>query len=171
MKAFAGNSYLLRYARLEIRLIYTAFLLFVAIGMATSGAFQIGHIGLTPTRIAAFYRGGELGAEMTFEKTFRQLVEGTHFHAFIMGVVYLVLAHLFVASTLDAFWKRFFLILGMVGLALDLIMPWLIRYASAAFSWGLLFAWIAEWLGFGAYIVVPIGEMWFASPRRDFPPE
>ncbi len=171
MRAFAANGYMLRYARLEIRLIYSAFLLFVLIGMATTAAFQIGHIGLSPSSIAAHYLGGEVGDEMTFAKTFRQLVEGTHFHAFIMGVIYLVLAHLFVATALDARWKRFFIIVGMVGLAADLILPWLIRYASGTFSYGLLLAWLAEWTGFAAYIFVPLGEMWLPSPRREFPPE
>ena len=112
MRAFGANGYRLRDARIEIRLIYTGFLLLVLIGMATMAALQCHLIGASPAALAAYYRGGDIGDTMSFGKTFRQLVETTHFHAFIMGVVYLVLAHLVVATPLRAAWKR-----AMIGLA------------------------------------------------------
>ncbi len=171
MRAFAAGGYLLREARLEIRLIYTAFLLLVLVGMVTMAAFQLHHIGPTPTRVAAYYRGGEVGGQMTFPKTFRQLVEVTHFHSFIMGVVYLVLAHLFVATALRSALKQWFIVLAFAGLAGDLVAPWSICYVSAGFAYLQVAAWLAEWIGFGAFIFVPIVEMWFSDGRAEFPPE
>jgi hypothetical protein len=171
MRAFGANGYLLRDARLEVRLVYTAFLLFVALGMLTTAAFQLRHIGATPSRVAAYYRGGERGAEMAFPKTFRELVEVTHFHSFVMGIVYLVLAHLFIATTVRPALKRGCIVLAFAGLAGDLMAPWLIRYLSATFAYALLVSWLAEWVGFGAFVCVPIGEMWFRNGRAEFPPE
>jgi hypothetical protein len=171
MRAFAAGGYLLRDARLEVRLIYTGFLALVLIGMATMAAFQLHHIGPTPNRIAAYYRGGEVGAEMTFPKTFRELVEVTHFHSFIMGVVYLVLAHLFVATPVPPSLKQTLIVVGFAGLAGDLVAPWLIRYLSGGFAYLQVTAWVAEWIGFGAFIFVPIIEMWFSDGRAEFPPE
>ena len=66
MKAFAKRGYRLRDAKLEVRLIYTGFLIFIALGMLTIAAFQLRHIGPGPSDIAAYYRGGERAGEMTF---------------------------------------------------------------------------------------------------------
>jgi hypothetical protein len=171
MKAFASDSYQLRQARVEVRLVYTGFLLLVAVGMLTMAAFQLRHIGPTPSGVAAYYRGGERGGEMAFAKTFRELVEVTHFHAFIMGVVYLVLAHLFIATPLRPDIKRWFIVLALAGLAGDLVSPWLIRYVSGALAYVQLASWAGEWLGFAAFIGVPIAEMWFRHGGEQFPPE
>ena len=171
MRAFASNGYLLRDAKLDVRMVYTAFLLLVLIGMITMAAFQLYHIGPTPSRAATYYRGGESGGQMLFAKTFRELVEVTHFHSFIMGVVYLVLAHLFLATALGPGLKRTFVILTFCGLAGDLVSPWLIRYVAAGFAYMQLAAWLAEWTGFLAFLGVPIAEMWCSNGRDEFPPE
>ena len=72
---------------------------------------------------------------MTFPKTLRELVELTHFHAFIMGVVYLVLAHLVLATSAPELVKRVAIVLALVGLVGDLVGVWLIRYVSGVFAW------------------------------------
>lgn len=167
MKAFGGRYYMLRDARFEVRLIYSAFLAFIAIGMVTVAAFQLHHIGATPAEVASHYRGGERNGEMIFPKTSRELVETTHFHAFIMGVVYLVLAHLFIATSVSPRIQQLMIVLAFAGLAGDLIFPWLIRYASGAFSYLLLGSWAAEWIGFGAFVAIPIGEMWLRNDEAD----
>ncbi len=171
MRAFAAPGYLLRDAKIDVRIVYTAFLFLVLIGMITMGAFEMYHIGPTPDRAAAYYRGGESTGQMTFPKTARELVEVTHFHAFTMGVVYLILAHLLLATGLSPRMKRAFIVLGVGGLAGDIVAPWLIRYASAGFAYLQLTAWLAEWVGFGAFVIVPIREMWFSNGRDEFPPE
>jgi len=171
VRAFASNTYLLRHARLEVRVIYTAFLALVVIGMTTMAAFQFCHIGPTPDRIVTHYRGGEHGDEMSFPKTFRELMEVTHFHAFVMAIVYLVLAHLFIATTVAPGPKLAALVLGFGGLAGDLLAPWLIRYVAGAFAYAQLLAWFAEWIGFGAFVVVPLMEMWWRQAADEFPPE
>ena len=126
MKAFGGRGYLLRNARLEVRLVYTAFL---SVRLDRhghhGGASSSATSGRRPSRVAAYYRGGERDGEMTFAKTSRELVETTHFHAFIMGIVYLVLAHLFIATRAAAAVKRLFIVLAFAGLAGDLVAPWL----------------------------------------------
>ncbi|MFQ5668730.1 MAG: hypothetical protein ACE5I7_20195 [Candidatus Binatia bacterium] len=171
MRAFGSNGYLLRDARLEVRLVYTAFLLLALIGMVTTAAFQLHHIGPTPRRAAAYYRGGEVGGQMSFPKTFRQLVEATHFHAFVMGLVYLVLAHLFIATTVSPVLKQWLIVLAFGGLVGDLASPWLICYGSSAFAHLLLVSWLAEWVGFGAFVAVPVRDMWFSQAGAEIPPE
>jgi len=165
MRAFGSPGYLLSDARLEVRIVYTGFLMLAAIGMATMAMLQWMHIGPTPGNIASYFRGGQRNGAMTFPKTVRELVELTHFHAFIMGVVYLVLAHLVLATSASELVKRTAIVLALVGLVGDLVGVWLIRYVSGAFAWAQLLFWIAEWLGFSAFFYYPMREMWFREGR------
>jgi hypothetical protein len=165
MRAFGSSGYVLSDARFEVRLAYTGFLVLAAIGMATMAMLQWVHIGPTPGNIASYFRGGEREGAMTFPKTTRELVELTHFHAFVMGVVYLVLAHLVVATSAPELVKRVAIILAFVGLVGDLVGVWLIRYVSGAFAWAQLGFWIAEWVGFAAFVYFPMREMWFREGR------
>jgi hypothetical protein len=171
MRTFSTGGYLLSDARREIRLVYTGFLILAVIGFCTLAAFQLGHIGPTPAGIAAYYRGGERAGAMTFAKTFRELVEVTHFHAFIMGMVYLVLAHLLIATTAPLGVKQAAVVGGFVGLAGDMLGMWAIRYLSPAFAYALIFFWLAEWASFAAFVWYPIREMWFRSVDDDIPPD
>lgn len=163
MKAFGGLGYQLRNARFEVRLVYSGFLLLAMVGMATMAGFQLHHIGLSPERIAAYYRGGDMGGQMAFAKTVRELVEVTHFHSFIFGIVYLVLAHLFIATSINANLKLWMIVVGFLALFFDLLAPWLIRFGAAGFAWLTLFAWAGEWVSFAAFIGVPLWEMWFSG--------
>ena len=165
MRAFGSPGYLLSDARLEVRLVYTGFLVLALVGMATMALFQVKAIGPGPTQIAAYFRGGERNGAMTFQKTFRELIELTHFHAFVMGLVYLVLAHLVVATTASEAVKRLAIVLAFAGLAGDLVGVWLIRYVSGAFAYTQVLSWIAEWLGFSAFLYFPLREMWFREGR------
>lgn len=171
MKAFVFSGYLLRNARLEVRLAYTAFLVLSGVGLATMAAFQLLHVGPTPAQAAAYYRGGERAGELLFGKTARQLLEVTHFHAFTMAIVYLVMAHLVIATGASERTKRAAIVAGAVGLAGDVGAPWLVRFVSPAFAWLLVAAWIAEWAAFAAFVFCPLREMWFTNGRRTLPPE
>ena len=119
MKVFGSSGYILSDARLDVRLVYTGFLVLVLVGMATMALFQVEAIGPGPTQIAAYFRGGERNGAMAFPKTFRELIELTHFHAFVMGVVYLVLAHLVLATSASDTVKRIAIVLAFAGLAGD----------------------------------------------------
>src|SRR5262245_9638018 len=124
MKVFSAPGYLLANSRSEVKLVYTGFLAFAAIGLATMVILEAGRIGLSPEGIATHFRGGDYGGEMRFARTFGELVELTHFHAFIMGSVYLILAHLLVA-TISPAWLRWGAIVGtLAALLVDLGATW-----------------------------------------------
>ena len=158
MREFAKASFTLRQAPRPLRLIYAAFLLLVAIGIATELGFQIERIGLTPARVAAYYRGGEDGAVMTFPKTFGQLLEVTHAHAFMMAVIFLILAHLFAATSTSNALRAIVLGLTFAGMVANLAAPWLTRYGTASGAWLLLSAWAAQGVGSVLMVAVSIWE-------------
>lgn len=85
MRDFASSAFRLRQAPRLLRLIYAGFLVLAGAGLLTQAGFQAGRIGLTPARIAMYYRGGETEAEISLPKPFGHLVEVTHAHAFTIG--------------------------------------------------------------------------------------
>ncbi len=147
MKSFASGGFRLRDAPRSLRLIYAGFLVVTAVGLLTQLGFQTERIGWTPAAIATYYRGGETGDTMAFPKPFGHLVEVSHAHAFMMGVVFLVLAHLFAGSPLlGGAVKGAVILTAFLGVVGDVGAPWLIRYVAAGFAWLQLAAWLALWL-------------------------
>jgi hypothetical protein len=160
MRHFALSGYRLGRAPREVRLVYTGFLGFTLVGLVTIGLFQTVQIGIHLSGVAAYYHGGETETAMTFPKTFSQLLEVTHFHAFIMGVVFLILGHLTLATGLSSRWKEGLLLSAFSGSLGDLAGGWLIRYVSTGFAALQILSWLALWVGYGGMVVAALWEMW-----------
>jgi hypothetical protein len=164
MRDFAKAPFSLRDSPRFLRTVYAAFLLLTLVGLLTQVGFQAGRIGFLPGAIATYYRGDDTGAVMAFPKTFGQLLEVTHAHAFVMAVFFLILAHLFAGTRVGDRAKQVVLAVAFGGIAGDLAGPWLTRYVAAGFAWLVLVAWIAEGLGLGVLAVVSAWEC--LIPRR-----
>jgi len=163
MKNFATPSFRLRDASFEIRLVYSLFLLFILGGLATTWFFQFQRIGVSYERVVAYYLGGEIGGQIFFAKNINALLEETHFHTFSMSVVFLILAHLFMATSLSKRVKLVFILTTFFANIFDMGGSWLTRLLSPAFAYLLIFSWIGLWLGYSGMILVPLYEMWFAT--------
>jgi len=163
MKNFATPSFRLRDGSFEIRLIYTLFLLLILGGLATTWFLQFQRIGISYERVVAYYLGGEIGGQMFFPKNLNALLEETHFHAFSMSVVFLILAHLFMATSLPRGAKLFLILTTFFSHVFDMGSSWLTRIMSPLFAYLLILSWLGLWLGYGCMILVPLYEMWFAT--------
>ena len=167
MKAFSNPAYMLANARLEVRVAYTGFLLLVVIGLGTIAIFEFAHIGPLPADVAIHFRGGERAGAMVFPKSFRELVELTHAHAFVMGGTYLILSHLIIATTAPARAKLWSVIGAFGGLIADVIGVWLIRYVSAVFAYTQVLAWLVQWGSVAVLVYYPLRDMWFFDDTDD----
>ena len=163
MKNFASTFFRLRDASFEIRLVYSLFLLFVLGGLATTWAFQFERIGFSYDRIVAYYLGGEIQGQVFFGKNVNVLLEETHFHAFTMSVVFLILSHLFLATSMNRGIKLFFILITFLSHFFDMSSVWLIRTQSPMFAHLLLTSWLGLWIGYGGMIFIPLYEMWLAA--------
>jgi hypothetical protein len=163
MREFVRAGFRLSQLQRNAKLVYTGFLVFVALGFCTNGLFQLTRIGPTLQRIAIHYRGGELGEAMAFPKTFAELLELTHFHTFIIGVVFLILAHLLIATAISTRLKTGLIVLACAGSLGDIASYWLICYVSPAFAVLQLLSWIEMWVGYGGMIVAALWDMWFMT--------
>jgi hypothetical protein len=154
VREFGKGGFSLRRAPAPLRLIYGAFVALTVPGLLSQIAFHVGRIGLTPAAIAAYYRGSEAQDVMAFPKSFGQLLEVTHAHAFTMPVVFLILAHLFVSTGVSDRLKGVTLVATFAGLLGDLLAPWLVRYGAAGFAWFALAVWILEAAGSAVLVTV-----------------
>jgi hypothetical protein len=153
---------------LEIRLIYTLFIAFALAGHLSFILISISRIGLTYGKIVAHYRGaagGEAGEEMSFPKEFPELLEVTHFHAYIEGIVLLVLAHLFAGVPLHRGIKLGIIALSFGSTFLDLASPWLIRYLSPQAAYAQMAAWIGMGVSYLPLTLLPIYFLWKSPPE------
>jgi hypothetical protein len=166
MREFAKGQFRLRDGPRTLRMIYAGFLLLTLIGLATQIGFQTERIGFRPAAIARYYRGDDTGLVMVFPKTFGQLLELTHAHAFVMAVVFLILAHLFAGTAVPVAVKTCVLGATFGGLLGDLVGPWLTRYAADGFSWVVLGSWIAEDGGLAVLVAISGWECLVPGPRR-----
>jgi hypothetical protein len=166
MKNFAVPSFRLRDASFEVRLIYSLFLGFILIGMATIWFLQFQRIGISYTRIVAYYLGGDIDGQMFFPKNLNALLEETHFHAFTMSVVFLILGHLFLATSLPRRAKVFFILITFCSHVFDMAGSWLTRTVSPLFAYLLIAAWLGLWIGYAAMIFLPLGEMWLTPNSK-----
>ncbi|MCG3114743.1 MAG: hypothetical protein LLH30_03590 [Candidatus Manganitrophus sp. SA1] len=166
MKNFTRQESWLSKSSFEIRLIYTLFIVFALAGHLSFILISLSRIGPTYGKIVAHYRGGgEVGEEMSFPKEFPELLEVTHFHAYIEGIVLLVLAHLFAGVPLPRGIK-----LGIIGLSfgstfLDLASPWLIRYLSPQAAYAQMAAWIGMGVSYLPLTLLPIYFLWKSVPE------
>jgi hypothetical protein len=160
MRNFANSSFRLRDASFEIRLVYTLFLLLVVGGLATTWALQFYRVGFSYERIVAYYLGGEIQGQIFFPKNLNALLEETHFHTFMMGVVFLILSHLFLATSVGRGTKLFFILMTFCSHVFDIGSTWLIRLQSPLFAYSLMAAWIGLWIGYAGMILIPLCEMW-----------
>jgi hypothetical protein len=166
MKNFASSSFRLRDASFEIRLVYSLFLAFIMAGLLTTGIFQFARIGFSYARIVAYYLGGEIQGQIFFPKNINALLEETHFHAFMMSVVFLILSHLFLATAVSRRVKLLFILTAFFSHALDMGSTWLIRAGVQSFAYLLMISWIALWIGYAGMILIPLYEMWLANLDR-----
>lgn len=130
--------------------------------LSTLVALSFGRVGLNPQSIAAHYRGGD--SEMSFPKTFWQLVEVSHFHLFTIPVAVLILSHLLYATPASPRLRIYLTSITFAGAFLDAVGPWAVRYLSANFAYLLIVGWML--LAGGALLIVALTLVAMWMPRR-----
>ncbi len=150
----------------EIRLIYSLFIVFALVGHLSFILISVKRIGPTVSDIVRHYRG-DPGSEMSFPKEFMELLEVTHFHAYIEGILLLVLAHLFAAVPLSKRVKMMVIATAFFSTFLDLSAPWLIRYLSPYAAYLQVLAWIGMCVSYLPLTFAPLYYLWKGPPPKE----
>src|SRR5262245_54703485 len=118
-----------RNATTSLKLAVTGWLLFAVVGLGVAGLQIHVKAGLTPTRALQHYQGNE--AMLQYPMNFAELVGITHAHAFTLPALALILSLGLIASRAREWLKRLVVIALFTGMALELVLPWIVRYGPA----------------------------------------
>jgi hypothetical protein len=164
VRDFSRRSYRIGHATTEIKVIYTGFLVFAAVGYLTLVAIALTRVGPSYQHIVEHYRGTE--NEDLLPRPVGQMLEEAHFHAFIQGVTLLVLTHLFVATGGSRRFKRNVVVTAFAATLADLASPWLVRFAAPGFAVIQMASWVLMTGTAALLIGVPLSDMWKRGERR-----
>jgi hypothetical protein len=164
MKDFSRQGFQIRFSPPELRAIYTGFLLFAAVGYLSLVAIALTRVGPEYRQIVEHYRGA--GDGDLLPRPAGQMLEELHFHAFIEGIMLLVLTHLFVATSVNRSFKRTVVLVAFAATFADLASPWLIRFVAPGFAMLQVASWVAMTGAAVILIWVPLYDMWWKGAKR-----
>jgi len=150
-----------RTAPLSVKLAASAFLLLAVVGLGVAGLQISVRTGFTAHGALIHYRGDE--ATLQYPMSFGEMVEITHAHAFTMPLLALTLSVGLALSGATETLKRIVIVALFAGVALELGVPWVVRYGPA---WTVhLFSVAGVLLGGGILLSVgvPLHEMWIRT--------
>ncbi|MBI2375597.1 MAG: hypothetical protein HYV07_16500 [Deltaproteobacteria bacterium] len=175
---------------LEARVVYSFFLLFILVGLASSVWFWIDDgLGLGATGTQAYYLGsrsdpdpaapsdgpelelpGDAAAEpLRLAKPPRQVVETFHFHLFSVSVCFLILGHIFMMVRLGRAAKVAVISCGALGSLAHLLVPVLVRFGSPGLAHMMFPTAAIAGLSWVWMTIHPLVEMWVVVPEDTKP--
>lgn len=147
---------------MRLTLLWT--LLFMS-GLWASNAFMyFSRMSLTPSSVERYYLGSE--EEFSQPRSAQSMLEVTHAHLPIMGVVVLMLTHLMIFSPYSDRFKRLFISASFLSALLSEGSGWLVRFVHPAFAWLKILAFLS-FQGCLGFLIAGLGAFLLASsPHR-----
>lgn len=148
-----------------LQVIVVLYCAYVALLWVTNALLYFDKMGLTPSSVVGYYRGNE--DLFLSPKSYRGMLEVSHFHLFAMGMLLLVLTHLVLFVPLRNSVKVWLIALPFVAAALDEGGGWLVRFVHPGFA----VAKIAGFLLLQASLAALVGiSLWsvFAGSQRHY---
>jgi hypothetical protein len=99
---------------------------------ATNMGMYFSRMGLRPSSVVAYYNGSE--EEFRPPRSAESMLETTHMHLPMMGIVLLLLTHLVIFVPMARGAKIAFIVGTFVSAALEEGSGWLVRFVSPAFA-------------------------------------
>jgi hypothetical protein len=99
---------------------------------ATNMGVYFSRMGLRPATVAAYYNGSE--EEFRPPRSVESMLETTHMHLPMMGVVLLLLTHLVIFVPMPRGAKVAFIVSTFASAALEEGAGWLVRFVSPSFA-------------------------------------
>lgn len=116
-----------------LRLIIVWFLVYSAGLWLTNTLLFLNQMGLRYESVVAFYRGSE--AQYLLPRSYKVLLEISHFHLLAMGIFILTLSHLVLFVPITPRAKYWLIHLTFLSAILDEAAGWLTRFAHPLFAY------------------------------------
>ena len=146
-----------------LRLVLAGFLVYVTIFWIVNFALFYAHMDLSYAGVVEHYLGS--AAAFGQPRSYKVLLEVSHFHLFAMGVLILTLTHLVLFVPLPARVKAWLVVASFVSGLLDEASGWLIRFVHPAFAWAKIAAFVGLQASLGAMIAVVAWAVWRTPPN------
>jgi len=164
------------------KLSVTFFLLLMAYAFFVSCANFYERTGFTPRNTVRHYSGNEgspnsesnyeydenlLQEGFYFPKSYKEILEITHVHAFTIPLIIFVMSRIFSMTLIRDSIKITIYSTAFAGIIMNLSGPWLVRFKSDVFSISLIASYFLLGICFTALISIPMYEMWFKSKEEN----
>jgi hypothetical protein len=188
MRQFSSSGFRLWNLGLTARVLYSAFCALTFLGIVSSVLYYGDLVGAGTKGIARYYGGAapaappaeptgsgpaidvpadaEAGRPIVVAVSYRKLLEVTHFHLFTMPVVFLIVAHLFLATGLGELAKLAWIVAGIAGITLHLAAPWVVRYGGPSFAFLHAVSGVLLTVTMAMLTLYPLVAMW-RPPRAE----
>jgi len=192
MRQFASGGFRIWNLSTEAKLVYTGFGLMSLLALVVSVLLYEDMVGPRTGGVAGYYAGArsapttaappvagpklELPPEegdadsarsLQVAVSYRKLLETTHFHLFTVPVFLLIIAHLFMLTSLATRTKAAWVVLAWLSSLAHLAAPWLIRFSSPSWRWLFPTTGVVMTVSLGFMTVFPIVVMWLPRPRKE----
>ena len=164
------------------KLSITFFLIIMAYAFYVSCASFYERTNFTPRNTVRHYSGNEeksnndsnykyddslLQEGFYFPKSYKEIVEITHVHAFTIPLILFVMSRILSMTLLRDWIKITIYSVGFAGTIMNLSGPWLVRFKSDVFSISLIASYFLLGICFIAFISIPMYEMWFKQKEAN----
>jgi hypothetical protein len=116
-----------------LQVVVVLYCFFVVLLWATNWMLYFDEMDFTTASVVKHYLGNE--EEFRAPRTYRGMLELTHFHVFAMGMLMMVLTHLALFVPLRPKWKIAMIVVPFFSAFASEGAGWLVRYGGAAFAW------------------------------------
>ena len=146
-----------------LRLVLAGFLVYVTIFWIVNFLLFFAHMDLSYVSIVEHYRGSE--ERLTQPRSYKVLLEISHFHLFAMGVLILTMAHLVLFVPLSPRAKAFLVIASFTTALIDEASSWLIRFVHPGFAWAKMLGFVGLQTSLGLMIAAVSWAVWVTPPN------
>jgi hypothetical protein len=148
-----------------LRLILGCFLVFVALLWLSNALLFFSQMTLTPSSVVAFYRGSE--EAFSQPRSYKVLLEISHFHLFAMGILVLTMTHLLLFAPIGVRAKAWLILLSFGSALADEAAGWLVRYVHPGFALLKIAAFLVLQATLAIMIAIVAWAVW-ATPPNDY---
>ena len=149
---------------MRLTLLWT--LLFMACLWCTNAFMYFSRMSLTPRSVQSYYLGS--AEDYSNPRSAASMLETTHAHLPIMGVVVLILTHLMILAPYSDRAKRWFISLSFLSAFGGEGAGWLVRFVSPGFAW-LKIACFLVFQGCLGFLIVGLAAFLLSARRKSAP--
>ena len=146
-----------------LRLVLGAFLVYVFLFWITNALLFFASMDLSYASVVAHYRGAE--DRFMQPRSYKVLLEISHFHLFAMGILILTMTHLVLFVPISIPMKAVLIVTSFAAALLDEAGGWLVRFVHPAFAYVKLAGFLALELSLGALLAVVGYAVWRTPPN------